>query len=376
MKFDIRVVETEAERDKLYRFRYRIYVDEEKFTRNADHAQNWLKDDYDDVATSFAIFDGDEVVGSLRLLFMDSVADLQPFIEKFRMAQALDAFGASAICTTSRFMVDPILRNGKLIFKLMRNAYVHCLQRGARLNFGDCSPHLIPFYEHMGYRRYTTGFNDSSFGYKIPILMLFRDHQFLSSVRSLLLRMAEQEADDQEARSWFEQTYPDYKDVRSAVFMEDAAFLDLLNERLAMDPVHHLSLLHDLEPQEAERFLSEATIFPVKPGDSIIRRGDVDASVFVQLKGLAHVLGEGSAPLAIVGAGDTFGEIGFLTASPRTAHVMAQTPGEVLVLRAEFLNRFIKREPTIAAKILLNLAREMAARLALTTQELMPNHRP
>ena len=75
MKFDIRVVETEAERDKLYRFRYRIYVDEEKFTRNADHAQNWLKDDYDDVATSFAIFDGDEVVGSLRLLFMERLIE-------------------------------------------------------------------------------------------------------------------------------------------------------------------------------------------------------------------------------------------------------------------------------------------------------------
>jgi len=369
MTYAVRLVESAAEREQLYRFRYDIYVDEVRFTRHADHANRLLKDDLDEIAFSFAIFEDGRVVGSLRTLYLEDVADIAPLVDKFDMAPALAAFGKAAICTTSRFMVEPSLRNGSVVFKLMRAAYAHAMQRGVRLNFGDCSPHLIPFYEHMGYRRYTAGFNDSAYGYKIPILMLARDHTHFAQIRSLLARLAQAQPDDGEARHWFAGTYPDYVDTRSAIFLEDQAFLDLLSERVGKDLMHHLALLHGLEPDEAKSFLTEATLFPVKPGDLVIRMGDCDASVFVLLKGLAKVVRnlDDAVPVAMLGAGDTFGEIGFLTASPRTAHVVAETDGEVLVLTAEFMERFRKQYPAVAAKVFLNLAKELAARLALTT---------
>jgi CRP-like cAMP-binding protein len=371
MAYEVRLVTDEAERDQLYRFRYDIYVEEVRFTRKADHARRWLKDDLDDVACSFAIFEGERVVGSLRTLYLEDVADVSPLASKFSMAPALEAFGKAAICTTSRFMVEPSLRNGSVVFKLMRAAYVHAIQRGVRLNYGDCSPHLIPFYEHMGYRRYTSGFNDSAYGYKIPILMLARDHVHFAQVRSLLARLAQAQADDAEAREWFARCYGDYVDTRSAVFLEDQVFLDLLSERVGADLAHHLALLHDLDQDETKLLLNEATLFPVKRGDRVVRKGDSDASVFVLLKGLAKVVREpdDAVPVAMLGAGDTFGEIGFLTASARTAHVIAETDGEVLVLTAEFMDRFRRQHPAVAAKVFLNLARELAARLALTTAQ-------
>lgn len=369
MAYEVRQVVEDAERAQLYRFRYDVYVDEVHFTRHADHARRWLKDELDDVAYSFAIFEQGRVVGSLRTLYLEDLADVEPLAAKFSMGPALSAFGKAAVCTTSRFMVDPSLRNGSVVFKLMREAYTHALARGVRFNYGDCSPHLIPFYEHMGYRRYTVGFNDSSYGYKIPILMLVRDHEHFAQVRSLLLRLAKAQPDDGDARDWFQRAYPDFVHTRSAVLLEERAFLDLLSERLGQDPTHHMALLRGLEPEEAKLFLNEATLFPVKPGDLAIRMGDCDASVYVLLKGLAKVVRhpDDAVPLAMLGAGDTFGEIGFLTASPRTAYVVAETEGEALVLTADFMERFLKQHPAIAGKVFLNLAKELAARLALTT---------
>ncbi|MCH5374223.1 MAG: cAMP-binding protein, partial [Planctomycetes bacterium] len=63
-------------------------------------------------------------------------------------------------------------------------------------------------------------------------------------------------------------------------------------------------------------------------------------------------------------AGDTFGEIGFLADVERTASVIMRSPGEALVLSGEFLSRFLSKEPHIAARVLLNLSRMLAARLA------------
>src|SRR5207237_10127414 len=74
------------------------------------------------------------------------------------------------------------------------------------------------------------------------------------------------------------------------------------------------------------------------------------------------------APVAILGAGDPFGEIGFLTDEPRTANVVARAPCEVLVLSGSFFQRFVAKEPAIAAKVLLNLTRVLASRLTLTTR--------
>jgi len=70
----------------------------------------------------------------------------------------------------------------------------------------------------------------------------------------------------------------------------------------------------------------------------------------------------------LVGAGDPFGEIGFLTDEPRTANVVARSPCEVLVLSGAFFQRFIAKDPAVAAKVLLNLSKVLAGRLTLTTR--------
>jgi hypothetical protein len=362
---------SEAEREAVYRFRYHVYVEEMGLSPpEADRARKRLADPLDEVAFSYALIEGGDVVGALRVVVMTDVRDKAPLVEKFRMEPALDAFPESAVWTTSRFMLDPKRRHGTAIFRLMEAAWTDSVARGARLNYGDCSPHMVPFYEHLGYRRYTRAYNDTAYGFKVPILMLVRDRQRFERVRSPLSRLATQQPDDAEARAWFERTYAEHLGLESAAFLPEGVFLDLLAARVSTDPLHSLRPLQGMTREEAALFLEEATTVHADPGDRIVRQGEKGDTLFVLLSGVAEVtLDEApDRPVAVLGAGDPFGEIGFLTSAPRTANVVARAPCEALVLSGDFFRRFIPKNPAIAAKALLNLSHVLAGRLALATR--------
>jgi CRP-like cAMP-binding protein/GNAT superfamily N-acetyltransferase len=365
----VAIADTEEARERVYEFRYRIYVDELGLRpAEADHANRRLSDALDACSVAYAVFDEDRVVGSLRLVYLAEVPDRGPLIRKFAMEPALDAFGAPAICTTSRFMLDPALRHGTVILRLMETVFEDARSRGIRLNYGDCSPHMLPFYEMLGYRRYIAPYNDTSYGYKIPILMLC-DHDWFQRVRSPLRRVVQRHPDDPEARAWFERTYPDHVGIESAQLLPEDMYFEILASRVARDPLHHLSVLHGLDREEAALFLRESTILRAQAGDRIVRQGERDNTLFALLSGIAEVTLEGRKhPVAVLGAGDTFGEMGFLTTEPRTANVTARADSDVLVLSGNVLKRLVADHPTVAAKVLLNLSRILSGRLAVTTQ--------
>ena len=371
MAVTVQTARTDAERERVYGFRYQVYVGELGLSPpTADHARKRLWDELDDVGVSHFLLDDGEVVGSLRMIFLADVPDPAPLVEKFGMEPAIAAFGRAAICTTSRFIIHPRLRMGLSIYRLMEHAYQDAMARGIRLNYGDCSPHLLPFYEHLGYRRYTEAYNDTAYGFKVLILMLGRDQQRFAQVRSPLARVAARFPDDPEARAWFQRTYPTYLRFESAALLPEGEFFDLLRERVPSDPLHSVGLLHGLERAEADRFLARATLVQAAPGDHIVREGEPGDTLFVILSGLAEVVRAEAPdrPVGVLGAGDLFGEVGFLTAQPRIASVVARTPCQLIVLSGDFLRRFVEREPAIAAKVLLNLSRTLAARLAVTTR--------
>jgi len=371
---------SDEQREAIYRFRYRVYVDELGLSPpEADHERRRLADVHDQFGLSYGLMeDGGNVVGSLRCIFMADVPDPAPLVAKFAMEPAVRSFGLAALVTTSRFMLDPKLRHGMSILHLMRAAYEDARARGVRLNYGDCSPHMLPFYESMGYRRYVAPYNDTAYGFKLPIVMVVGDRQHFAAVRSPLARLAEAHADDEQASEWFAATYPQWVQPTSAGLMEAGSFFDLLIERVASDPLHSVALFQGLSREAIERFLASATIVSASPGDRIVREGDRDDTVYVLLKGLAEVVRArtGQRPIAALGAGDLFGEIGFLTAAPRIASVIARTPCEMLVLSGRRqLQKFLEGDPVVAARLLFNLSRILAGRLAETTLQL-PARRP
>lgn len=88
------------------------------------------------------------------------------------------------------------------MLRLIDMAFQEACNRGIRLIFGDCSPDLLRFYLHLGYRTYAPSFSDPSYGLKIPLVMVARDHSWFAQVRSPLARAALCFPDDEEARLW------------------------------------------------------------------------------------------------------------------------------------------------------------------------------
>ena len=150
---------------------------------------------------------------------------------------------------------------------------------------------------------------------------------------------------------------------------EITVFFDLLSKRVGTDPLHHIAMMEGMNRKEADSLLKQATLIKAMPGDRIIRQDEVDETLYILLSGIADAIHDDrpDRPVAVIGAGDPFGEIGFLNSVPRTTSVIARSRCELLVLSADALHRFINKEPEISAKLLLNLSKIMASRLALTT---------
>lgn len=129
-----------------------------------------------------------------------------------------------------------------------------------------------------------------------------------------------------------------------------------------------ISLLDGLNAAERQTVLEAAEVRPFERHEVLVPIGDEYREIYCLLEGSAAVTADDERLLAVLGPGDTFGEIGFLRHIKRTANVVAQSEGRALVLTLGAFERFILHEPSIAAKMLLNLSRELAGRLVFTTE--------
>ena len=372
MDAQVRVIETADERAKLQAFRMDVLTGEAVLDGYQLRSRQAMFDRYAPFSSTFALLEGEEMVGCLTCTRLAAVPDPAELTYRFRLEPALETFGTGAIMITDGLLLASRQRGEGAIPPLLERAFAEALGHRVRLVYSDCSPHLLAFYEQIGFRRYGDTYGNDTFGYKVPVVLLPGDRGYLERARSPLAGLLSEAGTDDEARDWFAATYPDAVAPLTAGFLGAEAFWDALGERIARDPQHHANLWRGMAPDQIRRVLETATILPIHAGDFLIRKGEQEDTVYVLLNGIAEVTIDPSysRPLSILGAGDTIGEIGFLRDAPRSADVVARTDCEVLVLSGAFLESLLDDDPRIAARLMQNLARELAARLTLTSQRL------
>jgi eukaryotic-like serine/threonine-protein kinase len=103
-----------------------------------------------------------------------------------------------------------------------------------------------------------------------------------------------------------------------------------LSRRENRDSLRSLRFFDSFSDEEINEILSASHLQTYIPGQAIVREGEIDSAFYLIARGSAEVR-KGETVIGSLLKGDCFGEIGFLTATRRTATVVAGS--QVLALR-------------------------------------------
>lgn len=366
----VRLAETEAEKEAIYRLRYEVYIEEMgggARHREADPAGRQLRDGLDEHAYHFYVRSGGAVVACARLnLRRDGPLECEEQVEMARFAPAFP----DRVSMSSRLVLHAGLRGSHVLRQIVRAMYKFGREQQVQFDFIDCHPRLLPLYSRLGYRIYRPGFKHPKYVYVIPMVLVVDDVDYLQQVNSPFLSLARRHPPSAGGRALLLSRFPEAERTFVSPQLNAVAFWDLLRTRL-LDPsatVERCSLLAGLPAEESRLLMSLGHLVACRAGDLVLSRGDPGREVFVILSGSFEVLGRFSGEeqpkvIKILGPGDVFGEVAFLTEGIRSSSVTAMEDATVLVLNARGLDRLLAAVPSVAAKVFRNLARILATRL-------------
>ena len=148
----IRVVTDEAGLEQIFAFRYRVYVEEmHRQQKDADHARKRISDQLDSDAINIAAFDGDDVVGVVRINFASRSNKLGQYESFYRM-HGVGNDHPTYTATVTRLMIAPHLRRSTLAVRLCIECYTIGLEEGIKWCFIDCNAHLREFFSGLGFQ--------------------------------------------------------------------------------------------------------------------------------------------------------------------------------------------------------------------------------
>ena len=131
-----------------------------------------------------------------------------------------------------------------------------------------------------------------------------------------------------------------------------------------------LPLLSCLSKEELAIVREQCDTCSFDPGDTILKRGELDKSVYFMTHGCAHVLNYSSSGRAVTYAaaakGEMFGEMAAIDGLPRSAWVCAISDCKIIRIREETFMGFVKNNSTFAISVLQKLSsnlRELDKRL-------------
>jgi N-acyl-L-homoserine lactone synthetase len=362
--------ETREEREAIYRFRYHIYVEElEKGFLEVDHERRMIHDDEDESPGSVLFYTQSkgEVTGTVRAVIWQPGRVPTNIQERFsfRLFPKIDQL---VTCETSRLLIDRSVRGSLILPALSRAMYEHMIEQEVALVFAYCAPGLVRAYRKLGYRPYSGELVCNQDGVRVPLVGVLSDLDYLQRVGSPVVPLVKQHFGPGAREPLDLGPYREVLDPGPLPFeVEPEVVWNRLQEQLLneSDDEYRAKTLLDTLPEEAIRTLaSKGFIMDVPADRTVVRQDLIEKEMFFILEG-AFVVEAGERVLAHLHRGDVFGEIALLVDDGRrTATIRSVTEGRVLVLRRRFLEELMRDDPGLSSRILFNLSRILAERMA------------
>ena len=122
-----------------------------------------------------------------------------------------------------------------------------------------------------------------------------------------------------------------------------------------LDLLAQVPLFSACTKSELREVAGLGTPVEIAAGKELIREGASGREFFIVIEGEAECSVRG-ATAAVLGPGDYFGEMALIDGGPRTATVRAASQLKVVVLDSREFSRLLLASPSIALRLLRNIA--------------------
>jgi CRP-like cAMP-binding protein len=134
-----------------------------------------------------------------------------------------------------------------------------------------------------------------------------------------------------------------------------------------VEAVTSIALFRGLGPSHIERIAHIAEDLELKKGQVLFREGDPGDRIFAILDGKVRISrqipGVGEEALAILGAGEYFGEMAIIDDDVRSGDALAHTKCHLLTISKAAIQDLMFTDLALAHEILWNLVRTLSDRL-------------
>ncbi len=365
----VRIAETPTDREAIFRFRYRVFVEElGRQSGSADHGARLMYDELDKHAVLlYARDEAGQIVATARTNIMRP----EEVPEHLKIVFSIHRFSSFQDCVVSFSSWGMIAREWRqtpLMQHMIIQLYHVLKQREVHFDFCHCRPAMVHAYESFGARRYADNFVDPDAGYQVPLVTVLNDVGYFKRVNPVIYGLSRRYKNDQRSVRWFYENFGD--DVSR--FVSCYASLDGFRRFLEQTRLEReVPLFYGLSSNEVVRFLEAGTVLRCKAGDLVVRQGEPSGEIYVLLSGFAEVRREtasGLRVLATLSQGDVFGEMGVVRKRPRSASIEALSEASVLVLSPRFFEKTMRVMPEVTARVLFNLSQILCERLERTTR--------
>jgi hypothetical protein len=358
-----RVANTPEQKQAIYAFRYKIYIQEMgKTITDVDHENKLLKDDRDDHSVQFYLEDEDGIVACLRSFVSEEKPFTSEEIDDFAL-NLFSSFEKGSISLTGKLMIDPKKRNTSALGLLVINAYKYGREKGVKFDFCNCAPSLVQLYEMLGYRRYKDNITDNDVGYRVPLVNVLEDIQHYEFIKSPFYRYARVLPNNPTYSDWFAKNFKvKIRHIFRNLIDEEAIWKYFSNTIGDFG----ILLLEGFTEKEKETLMALGTLIGVNKGNSITNIGNWGESLYLILAGKVEVFiheNNSDFSLGYLSRGQVFGLSAFVDTFELTNTVAIKNT-ELLELSKFSYQKLSKKNPVLANKLMLNMLKILSKKFS------------
>lgn len=132
---------------------------------------------------------------------------------------------------------------------------------------------------------------------------------------------------------------------------------------LSLVVLRNVPLFAGLDQSELEKLSRVAGRRRAERGEFVVRAGEETDALYILISGRAKVTNSDEEGreiiLAVLGPGESFGEMGLIDGSPRSANVVAQEASELVVVSKQDFQRCMQDNFQVALKLMQVLVRRL-----------------